>query len=235
MKARDRLIVALDVDTMEKAESLVKDLSPIVGCFKVGLQLLTAVGAPEVVTRIHAFGGSIFFDGKFDDIPNTVAGAAKAIAAMNVKMFDVHASAGRKSVEAAVENKGRSLVLGVTVLTSISENECLSIFGDYPGEKVLYFARMLVSAKADGVVCSPQELSLLGKADGLEPLMKVIPGIRPDWAAAGDQKRVMTPREAIKAGATMLVVGRPILEPPAVIGSPVDAVESILGEIEQAS
>lgn len=234
MELEKRIIVALDVDNLEKAKPLVETLAPYVWCFKAGLELLTAEGAPEVVDTIHSLGGEVFFDGKFCDIPNTVAGASKVAAAMGVKMFNVHASAGQKSIEAAVANKGQSLVLGVTVLTSISEEECVSIFGDKPGSKVLQFSQMLVQAKADGIICSPQELALLGEKDELANLLKITPGVRPLWAAAGDQKRIMTPREAIKAGATALVIGRPITKPPTEIGTPVEAAKRIADEIALA-
>ncbi len=231
MEVKDRIIVALDVDNLDKAQSLVESLAPHVGCFKVGLELLTAVGAPKVVEFVYSLGGEVFYDGKFNDIPNTVGGAAKAVAEMNVKMFNVHASAGKKAVEAAIANKGKSLVLGVTVLTSIDEEECISIFGNIPGIKVLQFARMLAKVGADGVICSPQELELLGKHGELDSLLKITPGVRPLWAVANDQKRTMTPAEAIKAGATALVIGRPITKPPAEIGTPVDAARRIAEEI----
>ncbi len=234
MEAKDRIIVALDVDSLDKAKTLVESLAPHVGCFKVGLELLTAVGAPQVVEFVHSLGGQVFYDGKFNDIPNTVGGAAKAVARLNVKMFNVHASAGRESVEAAVANKGNSLVLGVTVLTSIDEEECISIFGDQPGPKVLQFAKVLAEVGADGIICSPQELELLGKQKELGSLLKVTPGVRPEWATVGDQKRIMTPAEAIKAGATALVIGRPITKSPAEIGTPADAVQKITEEISRA-
>jgi len=234
MKPQDRIIVALDVSTLAEVEALVRELAPHVGLFKVGLELLTAVGAPKVVEFVHSLGGQVFYDGKFDDIPNTVGGAAKAVAGLNVKMFDVHASAGRKAVEAAAANKGNSLLLGVTVLTSIDREECVSIFGGAPGPKVLQFARMLLEANADGIVCSPRELGLLGEQEGLDDLYWVTPGVRPSWAAVGDQKRVMTPGEAIRAGADYLVIGRPITKPPAEIGTPADAAKKIAEEIAAA-
>ncbi len=211
-----------------------KELASHVGCFKVGLELLTAVGAPKVVEFVHSLGGVVFYDGKFNDIPNTVGGAAKAVAEMNVKMFNVHASAGKKSIEAAVANKGNSLVLGVTVLTSIDDEECISIFGDWPGPIVLLFAKNLAAKGADGIICSPKELELLGKQDELAGLMKITPGIRPEWYPAQDQKRTMTPREAILAGASALVIGRPITKPPKEIGSPKNAVKLIGEEIALA-
>ena len=231
MEAKDRIIVALDVDSLDKAKSLVESLAPHVGCFKVGLELLTAVGGPKVVEFVHSLGGQVFYDGKFDDIPNTVGGAAKAVAGLNVKMFNVHASAGVEAMMAAVANKGQALVLAVTVLTSLEENNAHLIFGGPSKAKVLQLARDAKIAGCDGIICSPQELELLGKQKELGSLLKVTPGVRPEWAAAGDQKRIMTPAEAIRAGATALVIGRPITKPPAEIGAPVDAAKKIAEEI----
>jgi orotidine-5'-phosphate decarboxylase len=231
MQAKDRIIVALDVDNLESARSLVENLAPYVGCFKIGLELATAVGAPQVVEFVHKLGGQVFYDGKFDDIPNTVGKASKAVAGFDVRMFNVHASAGIEAMMAAVTNKGQSQVLAVTVLTSLEENNAHLIFGGPSKAKVLQYARDAKLAGCDGVICSPQELELLGKQKELSGLIKVTPGVRPEWAAVGDQKRVMTPAEAIKAGATALVIGRPITQPPAEIGSPVDAAKRIAEEI----
>ncbi len=231
---KDRIIVALDVDTLEKAVPLVEALAPFVGCFKVGLELLTAEGAPQVVKRIHALGGQVFFDGKFDDIPNTVAGATKTVAALGVKIFDIHASCGLEAMRAAVMNKGKSLLLAVTVLTSLDDAASEHIFGALPSVKVLQFAIDAETAGADGVVCSPHELEILGRAERLQRLLRVTPGVRPAWAAANDQKRVMTPAEAVKKGATHLVIGRPILQPPREVGSPVEAAKRIADEIGEA-
>ncbi len=232
MEAKDKIIVALDVDDLDKAKSLVESLAPHVWCFKVGLELLTAVGAPKVVEFVRSLGGEVFYDGKFNDIPNTVAAASKAAVGLGVKMFNVHASAGIDAMIAAVQNRGSSLVLAVTVLTSFEENNAYLTFGAPSKAKVLQFARDAKFAGCDGVICSPQELELLGKqANFGNVFMKVVAGVRPVWAAANDQKRIMTPAEAIKAGATALVIGRPITKPPTEIGSPVDAVKKISEEI----
>jgi len=231
MQAKDRIIVALDVDSLDKAKALVESLAPQVGCFKIGLELLTAVGAPQVVEFIHQLGGQVFYDGKFDDIPNTIGGASKSVAGLNVKMFNVHASAGIEAMMSAVANKGQALVLAVTVLTSLEENNANLIFGGPSKARVLQFARDAKLAGCDGIICSPQELELLGKQKELGGLLKITPGVRPEWASAGDQKRIMTPAEAIKAGATALVIGRPITKPPTEIGSPVDAAKRIAEEI----
>lgn len=223
--------MALDVDSLDKAKPLVESLAPHVGCFKVGLELLMAVGTPKVVEFVHLLGGQVFCDGKFDDIPNTVGRAAKVVAGMNVKMFNVHASAGVEAMMAAVANKGQSLVLAVTVLTSLDDDNTYLIFGGPSKAKVLQYARDAKIAGCDGIICSPQELELLGKQNELGSLLKITPGVRPEWAAAGDQKRIMTPAEAIKAGATALVIGRPITKPPMEIGTPVDAAKKIAKEI----
>jgi len=249
MEARDRIILPLDVDSVAKARGLVNQLASHVGCFKLGLEFINTMLASVIIPPededaeanlreirflFRSLEGKVFWDGKFADIPNTVGGASVPVAKMGVKMFNVHASAGRDSVIKAIANKGNALVLGVTVLTSINERECFSIFGDIPGPKVLQFSRILADVGADGIICSPQELELLGQQPELKKLLKVTPGVRPLWAAVGDQKRVMTPGEAIKAGADFLVIGRPITQPPAEIGGPVEAAKKIAEEIEAA-
>lgn len=235
MNVKDRIIVALDVDSLDKARPLVESLAPYVGCFKVGLQLLTAVGAPKVVEFVHSLGGQVFYDGKFCDIPNTIAGASEAVSGLGVKMFNVHASIGVEAMIEAVCNKGKSLLLAVTVLTSLEENNAHLIFGAPTKAKVLQLARDAKLAGCDGIICSPQELDLLGKQRELNDMIKVTPGVRPEWATTGDQKRIMTPAEAIKAGATALVIGRPITKPPAEMGiTPVDAAKMIAEEITSA-
>lgn len=234
MKGSDKIIVALDVSNLEGAKALVESLTPHVGCFKVGLELMTAVGGPQIVKFIHELGGRVFYDGKFNDIPNTMGAAAKAAAALGVSIFNVHASSGIEAMRAAVANKGESKVLAVTVLTSLEENNAHLIFGGPSKAKVLQFARDAMIAGCDGVICSPQELVLLGKQKELAGRLKITPGIRSTDAPPDDQKRTMTPAEAIQAGATALVIGRPITNPPAEVGSPVDAAMRIAEEIEQA-
>jgi len=230
MAAKDRIIVALDVPSLEQAGPLITSLASYVWCFKIGLELITAEGGPQAVRFVQERGGQVFYDGKFCDIPNTVGNAAKAAAGLGVQMFNVHASAGVEAMMAAVANKWKALVLAVTVLTSLEENNAHLIFGGSSKAKVLQLARDAKIAGCDGIICSPQELELLGKQKELVGLLKVTPGVRPEWAATGDQKRVMTPAEAIKAGATVLVIGRPITKPPAEIGTPVDAAKKILEE-----
>ncbi len=231
MDLKEKIIVALDVDSLARASAIVPVLAPHVGYFKVGLELLTHAGAPAVVQHIRRLGGKVFFDGKFCDIPNTVEGATRAMDEMGVSLFTIHASCGPEALKAAAGVKGHAKALAVTVLTSIDDPTCESIFGAPTATKVPQFARDASLAGIDGVVCSGQELAYLGADAGLSGLLKVVPGIRPSWAASQDQKRVMTPAEAMKAGASHLVIGRPILQPPMGIGSPIDAIAAILKEL----
>ena len=219
MKPKDRIIFPLDVDSVDETITLVKKLKPYVGMFKIGLEFINSMLASIISTSeeealanlakirelFDLLDGNIFWDGKFDDIPNTVGGASKSAVKIGVKMLNVHASAGEEAVKKAVENKGDALVLYVTVLTSIGENECESIFGKKPGPKVVQFAHMLKKVGADGIICSPEELELRSEYEEFDDLLKVIPGVRPKWAVAGDQKRVMTPYKAILLGATLLL------------------------------
>lgn len=232
MEPHERIIVALDVDNLHDACMLVQDLRPYVGYFKVGLELLTSEGSRRVVDTLHGGNARIFYDGKFLDIPNTVAGASRAVARLGVDMFNVHASGGSAMVRAAVESKGESKVLAVTVLTSLDAPRINAIFGAAPEEKVLQFAQLAATAKVDGLICSPEELGLLRSK--FKSLLLVTPGVRPTWAAKGDQARVATPGEAIRAGADYLVIGRPITKPPSSVGTCVDAARLIIEEIEGA-
>jgi orotidine-5'-phosphate decarboxylase len=249
MEPKDRIIVALDVPTVEQACDLVNQLNPFVGYFKIGLEFIYSLLASLLKSDISEAGDLLkkarelfsllglqtFLDVKLNDIPNTVKGASVAVSRIGAKMFNVHASAGSEAVRQAVANSGNSRVLGVTVLTSIDETECISIFGDKPGKKVLQFAKMLAYAGAYGIICSPQELELLKQHEEFCcHLVKATPGVRPEWAKTNDQKRIMTPREAIKAGADHLVIGRPITYPPESIGTPVDAAQRIAEEIASA-
>lgn len=233
-EAKDRIIVALDISSLEKAEPLVHELAPYIGYFKIGLQLITAVGTPNAVRFLHGLHCKVFLDGKFCDIPNTVGEAAAEASSLRVGMFNVHASAGVEAMQAAVQNKKSSLVLAVTVLTSLDDKNALYIFGKSSQTKVLQFALDAKEAGVDGLICSPQELELLGQQKELDSLLKITPGVRPKWAAANDQKRIMTPSEAILAGADMVVIGRPITNPPKEIGTPAQAAQLINEEMALA-
>jgi orotidine-5'-phosphate decarboxylase len=220
---RDRLIVALDVPTRKEAFHLVKLLDNEVGAYKIGMQLYNSEG-PDIVRDIQLLGGRVFVDLKFHDIPNTVAQTSRVMARRQAFMYTMHAGGGSKMLRTAVESAAeeaaalgveRPLAIGVTVLTSISQ----SVFEQEMGVKipivdhVVALARLAREAGMDGVVCSPQEIAPVRAACGGE-LLIITPGVRPAWAASDDQARVMTPAEAIQAGASYLVVGRPITKAP---------------------
>jgi len=253
MEAKDRILVALDVPTVQQATELVKELSPWVGGFKMGLELINGILASLLSPRVSDEEAQValtlarpfmrdvveqlFWDGKIHDIPNTVAGAITPIVGMGVRMINIHASTGIESIKAAATKKGNALLLGVTVLTSIDSSECVSIFGEQPGFKVLQFARELAEGGGDGIICSPQELEILSSSrdEHIHRLRKITPGIRPAWAATGDQRRVTTPGDAVRGGADYLVIGRPITQPPEEIGSRVKAAQLIAEEIAGAT
>jgi orotidine-5'-phosphate decarboxylase len=146
MATKENIIFALDADSLAKSTPYIEALSPYVSLFKVGLEILTAQGAPSVIHHIHRLGGQVFFDGKFDDIPNTVASASRVVSGMGVKMFNVHASCGIDSIKAAADNKGNSLLLVVTVLTSTSDAECSRIRAHRP---ITRFERFIKSHSWD--------------------------------------------------------------------------------------
>ena len=238
VSAKERLIVALDVDTAEKAEKLVEQLQPYVGMFKVGMELFNSIG-PEILRRLHNKGGRIFLDLKFHDIPNTVGQAAAAVTGHGIYMFNVHAAGGLAMMKAAAEKSRRKasdnglerpLVVAVTVLTSIDQRTLEKEVGikKEVSEQVAHWAKLAKEAGLDGVVASPKEIWAIREVCGKDFVI-VTPGVRPLWAAANDQKRVMTPKEAIAAGATYLVVGRPITAAP----DPVEAAKKIIAEMEE--
>ena len=232
-EARKRLIVALDVSSAGAAEDLVKRLEDECKWFKVGLELFAAAG-PAVVETLTARGHSVFLDLKFHDIPNTVAGAVRSAAGLGVRMMTVHAAGGPALLAAA----GAALddvadppqLLAVTVLTSMDAAQ-LKATGvkRSPAEQVELLARMGWEAGIRGFVCSPQEVTAVRALTGAKGVL-VVPGIRPAGTEAGDQKRLATPADALCAGASYLVVGRPITQAP----EPAKAAKAILREMAQA-
>jgi len=221
LKAADRLVIALDIDNDEEALGLVADLKGSVGMFKVGHQLFTAYG-PDIVRRIIGMGGRVFLDLKYHDIPNTVAKASAEAAKLGVSIFNVHSLGGldmmKAAAAAAKEAAGKHglpepIVLAVTVLTSMDEMSLrreLKITRSLQRE-VAHLARLAQRAGMHGVVASPQEIKMLRRSVRGEFVI-LTPGVRPAWAAKDDQKRVMTPGEAVKTGADFIVVGRPVLK-----------------------
>lgn len=234
--ARNRLILALDVPTLDAADALYHRLSPWFGWFKVGLELFSAHG-PAVFARLPA--SRVFLDVKYHDIPNTVAGASRAAAALGVWMFNVHASGGRAMMEAARRaaddvaggSGRRPLVIAVTVLSSVDDhvwNGELGL-GTRVEEQVVHNALLAQAAGLDGVVASAPEVARIREACGPD-FVVMTPGIRPAGADRGDQKRVMTPGEAVRAGSTFLGIGRPVTAAP----DPEAAAEAILREVADA-
>ncbi|NLZ93644.1 MAG: orotidine-5'-phosphate decarboxylase [Firmicutes bacterium] len=216
---KEKVIAALDVETEEQALSLTKKLKDYVGAFKVGLQLYNNVG-PGIVKKIADQGCKVFLDLKFHDIPNTVAGAAEAVVGLGAFMFNVHAAGGKKMMQEAVKAAQRKaaqlgiakpLIIGVTVLTSMTEAELQQEIGIQKTlpEQVAALALSAKEAGLDGVVASAQEIPWIREVCGTDFLI-VTPGIRPTWAASDDQARIVTPQQALDLGADYLVIGRPL-------------------------
>jgi len=231
--ARQRLIVALDVPDARAASLLVDRLDDTCAWFKVGLELFVAAG-PAVLEPILRRGYSVFLDLKLHDIPNTVAGAVRSAAALGARMLTVHAAGGPAMMAAAQEALAgfatAPQVLAVTVLTSIDEAQLKATgIQRTPAEQVELLARMGMESGIRGFVCSPREVATLRSLTGPEGTL-VIPGIRPAGGEAGDQKRVATPADALRNGASYLVVGRPITQAP----DPAKAAEQVLEEMTAA-
>ncbi len=235
----NKLIVALDVETVKEARELVARLREHAGMFKIGSQLFTAAG-PDFVREIAGAGGRVFLDLKFHDIPHTVASAGREAVRLGVSIFNVHAAGGgemmRRTVEAARETAAREgvtcpSVIAVTVLTS-ADAATLAETGltNTPEAQVVQLARLAASCGMDGVVSSPHEVAPVRAAVAQKDFLLVTPGVRPLHAAHDDQKRVMTPGEAVRAGASYLVVGRAIINAP----DPARAATEILAEMRQA-
>ncbi|GFE68138.1 orotidine-5'-phosphate decarboxylase [Chroococcus sp. FPU101] len=213
MNPEERIIVPLDVNTTEAAIALV-ELLPQVNFWKVGLELFTSVG-PSILPILKDQGKQIFLDLKLHDIPNTMAGACRSVASYQVDLLTIHATAGRHALQASKEviatANSSTKLLAITVLTSINSRELaydLKIPLELP-EYALQMAFLAQECGIDGAVCSPHEVSQLRQICG-DDFLLVCPGVRPTWAESGDQKRVMTPKQAILAGANYLVIGRPI-------------------------
>ena len=234
---RERLVVALDVDSLNQLRSLVRRLAPEVGMFKVGKQLFTHAG-PQAVRLIQELGGEIFLDLKFHDIPSTVAKAAVEATRLGVKMFNVHASGSLEMMRTTVkevrrvcrqERRRKPLMLAVTVLTSLNEDDLkrVGIDGEV-ADQVVRLALLTKEAGMDGVVASPHEVADIRDACGRRFVI-VTPGIRPFDSNRNDQQRVMAPFDAIRAGVDYIVVGRPILE----AKDPLGAAREIVAEMER--
>lgn len=235
MTPKERLIVALDVDTKEKALGLVEKLKSDVKLFKVGSELFTSCG-PEIVTAIKAKGCGVFLDLKFHDIPNTAARAVMAAAKLGVSIMNVHALGGydmmNKAAQTVREEAKRLKIekpklIAVTILTSMNENSLKKIgINDTIEKTVLKLASLAKNAGLDGVVASPSEARSIRREIG-DDFVIVTPGVRPSWSDANDQKRVADPKTAVSNGADYIVVGRPITE----AADPAKAARNILKEM----
>ena len=237
--AQNKLIVALDVETVDQARQLVSSLRGIPGLFKIGSQLYTSAG-PDFVRELVKTGDKIFLDLKFHDIPNTVAAAGVEATRLGVSMFNVHASGGsamlRRTVDTVAEcaireGLARPAILGVTVLTS-SNDATLEEIGvrEKPDEAVARLAQLTANSGLDGVVASAREVSLIRAVVTKPGFLIVTPGVRPGGTNNDDQARVLSPREAIAAGADYLVVGRPIIA----ARDPAGAAQSIIDEMQSS-
>lgn len=226
------VIVALDVNSRAEAVEKVKSLGEAISFYKIGLELFTAEG-PDVVKAVKDLGKKVFLDLKFHDIPRTVERAVRSGAKLGVDLMTIHSVGGKAMIKAAADAANEfgaagPKILAVTVLTSLDQSDLadVGIVGRTPAEQVAAMARFATENGAHGLVCSPKEVGALSKALAKGTLF-ITPGVRPAGAAVGDQKRVATPAEAVRDGATHLVVGRPILAAP----DPVAAAKAILDEI----
>ncbi len=233
---RERLIVALDVDNLEQAAELVRQLAGEVGMFKIGKQLFTHAG-PQAVRQIQELGGEIFLDLKFHDIPNTVAKAAIEATRLGVKMFNVHASGSLEMMRLTAKEVRRvcrqqklrkPIMLAVTVLTSLNQDDLQRVGVERKvADQVVRLALLTKEAGMDGVVASPHEVADIREACG-QRFVIVTPGIRPSDGNRNDQQRIMTPHNAVRGGVDYIVVGRPIIE----AKDPVAAARAIVADME---
>jgi orotidine-5'-phosphate decarboxylase len=228
MQARDRLIVALDVTSRDEVLALVDELHGVAGTFKIGLQAFVANG-PDIVREVIARGERVFLDLKIHDIPNTAKHAVASAAALGPSIITVHAAGGEAMLRAAAESAGNALVLGVTILTSFDQAELLRVgFGGTLASNSVHLAKLARASGLRGVVCSPHEIVAIREACG-DDFVILTPGIRAAGSDPGDQRRTMTAREAVAAGADYIVVGRPITAAP----NRRDAAAKIVEEIGQ--
>ena len=226
------LIVALDVQTREEAVAQIKRIGDPVGFYKIGLELFTAEG-PDVVKAVKDLGKKVFLDLKFHDIPRTVERAVRSGGKLGVDLMTIHSVGGRAMIRAAADaaaefGEARPRILAVTVLTSLDQTDLadVGIVSRTPAEQVAAMARFATENGADGLVSSPMEVGALSHMLKSGTLF-VTPGVRPAGSAVGDQKRVATPADAVRDGATHLVVGRPILA----AADPTAAASAILAEM----
>lgn len=239
ISAKDKIVLALDVDTLDEAKALVKELKDYVGTFKVGLQLFTSVG-PDIIKVIQDEGGKIYFDGKFHDIPNTVAKACSNLVKHNVTFFNIHLQGGSKMITSSVKISKETAkrfgfekptILGVSLLSSfgqrtLTEELCVEKnIDDYVGR----LARLAFDSGLDGIVATASDATRIRKECG-DDFIILCPAIRPTWSVVNDQIRVVTPTDAIRADVDYMVIGRPITT----ANDRISAAQLILEEINEA-
>ena len=234
----ERILVALDTTDVAEAKRLASQLASAVGGVKLGLEFFNANG-PDGVRRVAAAGQKLFLDLKFHDIPTTVAGAVRAMVPLAPAIINVHAAGGAAMMRAAAEATAeaaasngteRPMVVAVTVLTSLDEDDLAAVGQSGPaGDQAVRLAELARAAGLDGAVCSPREAAAVRAACGPD-FKLIVPGIRPNWASADDQKRITTPAGAVAAGADYLVIGRPITTAP----DPLEAAKLIAEELAAA-
>ena len=248
MQNKDRILVAIDTPDVVQAQKLARQLEGHVGGIKLGLEFFNANGHDGVRDVIRGdddgtprgqstFTQPLFLDLKFHDIPNTVAGAVRSVVPLNPKIINVHATGGAPMMKAALDASkfaaeplgiARPMLIAVTVLTSMGEDDVLSVGMNGPAmDQVVRLAVLTQKCGLDGVVCSAREIEAIRKECGPD-FKLIVPGIRPAGSDKGDQKRTMTPREAVDAGADYLVIGRPITQAP----DPIAAVQAIIEELD---
>lgn len=237
MDPKERIILALDVADYDEALRIVSNFKELIHIFKVGSELFTSAG-PRIIREIHKMGKKVFLDLKYHDIPNTVSKTARIIAELGVFMFNIHTLGGFDMMKQTAQelvtvslkkNIERPRLLGVTILTSINQDSLINELGvnHRMATQVKHLAGLALKAGLDGVVASPQEIETIRNCCG-QGFIIITPGIRPSWSSPDDQKRTMTPKEALKKGADYIVTGRAILSQP----NPVKALHRIAEEIE---
>jgi len=223
MKDKERIIVALDCTSWKEAEQVIKNLNDKVGFFKVGIDLITVVGPLELTKRMHEYNAKIFFDAKFYDILNKITQTPFFMPSMNADMFSIHALSGIEAMRKANQEKGDALLLGETPLISISKKEHY----EQSSTILCSLTENILKAGLDGVICSCEEFGIVSQFD----LLKIVQGTIPEWAQTNEQKRTMTPVEAIDFGADYIVIGESVTRPPKGIGTSLDALNLIIEEI----
>lgn len=236
---KDRIVLSLEVPDLKQAENLVKQLKDYVGIFKIGVHLFIAEG-PKIFEMIQNEGAKVYYDGKFNDIPNTVAKAGASLTRRGIRIFSLHISGGSKMLKACVEachkesellNIDPPTIVGITILTSIGQKTLATELG-IPGitqDHCVRLTKIAQKSGLDGVVVGGCDLKFIRKNCG-DDIIIVTTGIRPAWANINDQRRVLTPKEAIEAGADYLIVGRPVTQ----ASEPLSAIKLIIDEIEEA-